>query len=46
MVQRCHEFTALAARPALMAAVLPVDASTEDIDVDVDLRFLDAFVGA
>lgn len=46
LAQRCHEFAALAARPALMKAVLPVDASSEDIDVDEALAFLQPFVAA
>ncbi len=44
LAQRCHELTALSARPGLIRGVLPVDASTEDIDVDVDMHFLDSFV--
>ena len=40
--QRVAELSALLARPALLRAVMPVDASTEDIEVD--LRFCDGFV--
>jgi len=42
--QRCYEFDALCANPALMREVLPYDASFEDIAVDPSLPFLDAFV--
>lgn len=42
--QRCYEFLTLVANPDLMEVALPVDASTEEIDIDVDLTFLDDFV--
>lgn len=42
--QRCAELTSLAARPALMRGVLPVDASTEDIDVDTGERSIEMAV--
>jgi AP-4 complex subunit epsilon-1 len=42
--QRCVEFQALSSRPQLMQRVLPVDASTEDIEVDVNMSFLNSFV--
>lgn len=42
--QRCLELTALLRAPDLMKEVLPVDASTEDIDIDEDLSFLDEYV--
>jgi len=45
LCQRCHEFGALvAAGPGLMRAVLPVDASCEDLEEDGKLAFLDNFV--
>lgn len=33
LAQRCNEFRELSRRPATMTTVLPVDASSEDIDV-------------
>eukprot|EP00566_Odontella_aurita_P004746 CAMPEP_0113548622 /NCGR_PEP_ID=MMETSP0015_2-20120614/12991_1 /TAXON_ID=2838 /ORGANISM="Odontella" /LENGTH=787 /DNA_ID=CAMNT_0000449263 /DNA_START=125 /DNA_END=2484 /DNA_ORIENTATION=+ /assembly_acc=CAM_ASM_000160 len=43
--QRCLEFQALlTTAPHLLGEVLPVDASCEDVDVDVDLPFLDSYV--
>ena len=42
--QRVHEISALIARPALLRVVLPTDASTEDVSVDDDMKFLDSFV--
>lgn len=42
--QRCLEVLALLQHSEVMADVLPVDASCEDIDVDESLSFLDAFV--
>ena len=42
--QRCEEFRHLANNMAAMRAVLPVDASCEDIEVDTDLSFLNGFV--
>lgn len=42
--QRCMEFKCLLQIPNTMVDVLPVDASCEDIEVDQDLSFLDAFV--
>jgi len=42
LAQRVAELKALLVRPQLMAAVLPYDASTED--VDASLNFLDSFV--
>jgi len=44
LAQRCIEFRHLTSRPGLMRAVLPVDASTEDIEVDVNMPFLNGFV--
>ena len=41
-LQRCVEFLQLLETPQLMERVLPVDASCEDIEVD--LGFLDRFV--
>jgi AP-4 complex subunit epsilon-1 len=42
--QRCLEFHALLSHASLMQAVLPVDASCEDLGESGDLPFLDAFV--
>ncbi|KDO29264.1 hypothetical protein SPRG_19925 [Saprolegnia parasitica CBS 223.65] len=42
--QRCLEYLAMHAHPALMATTYPVDASCEDLDVDSTLSFLQAFV--
>ena len=44
VAQRCNEFSSLLAASGTMAEVLPVDASCEDIDVDVDLSFLNWYV--
>ncbi|CAM9658749.1 unnamed protein product, partial [Discosporangium mesarthrocarpum] len=45
--QRCLEFIALAAEgPTAMAAVLPVDASCEDVEADENLSHLDGLVSA
>ena len=40
----CYEFSALVKDPALLGAVFPVDASCEDVEVDAEMSFLDAFV--
>lgn len=42
--QRCLEFKALLLRSNTMVDILPVDASCEDIEVDENLTFLQAFV--
>jgi AP-4 complex subunit epsilon-1 len=43
--QRCLEFQALlTTAPEYLGDILPVDASAEDVDVDVNLSFLDTFV--
>ncbi|KJE92386.1 epsilon-adaptin [Capsaspora owczarzaki ATCC 30864] len=42
--QRCLEFLALCDQPALMQAMLPVDSSCDDLEVDGSLSFLDKFV--
>ncbi|RHY08872.1 hypothetical protein DYB37_000512, partial [Aphanomyces astaci] len=42
--QRCLEYLALKPYPQLVARTHPVDASCEDLDVDVNLSFLQAFV--
>ncbi|CAN0334943.1 unnamed protein product [Ascophyllum nodosum] len=45
--QRCLEFLQLAREgPAAMAAVLPVDASCEDVEADENLSHLDGIVSA
>ncbi|CAN0508784.1 unnamed protein product, partial [Ectocarpus sp. 12 AP-2014] len=45
--QRCLEFLQLAREgPAAMAAVLPVDASCEDVEADENLSHLDGIVTA
>jgi AP-4 complex subunit epsilon-1 len=44
LAQRCYEFSALASKPHLMRAVLPIDASSEDLELDANLAFLDTFV--
>ncbi len=44
--QRCLEFATLLQSPAVMVAVLPVDASCEDLGVDESLSFLDTYVEA
>eukprot|EP00903_Cladosiphon_okamuranus_P015171 g14026.t1 len=45
--QRCLEFLQLAREgPAAMAAVLPVDASCEDVEADENLTHLDGIVSA
>lgn len=41
--QKCYEFRELARDPATMRVVLPVDASSEDLE-DPDFSFLDAYV--
>ncbi len=44
--QRCLEFQNMLTSAAnILPEVLPVDASCEDVDVDVNLMFLDRFVG-
>jgi len=44
--QRCLEFQSLlTTAPQVLAEVLPVDASAEDVQVDTNLSFLDGFVG-
>jgi AP-4 complex subunit epsilon-1 len=44
--QRCLEFQALlTTAPEYLGDLFPVDASAEDVDVDVNLAFLDGFVG-
>jgi AP-4 complex subunit epsilon-1 len=43
--QRCLEFQSLlTSAPHVLAQVLPVDASAEDVQVDVNLSFLDGYV--
>eukprot|EP01031_Cornospumella_fuschlensis_P036807 gene36807-44650_t len=42
--QRCLEVLALLRHPAVMAEILPVDASCEDIEVDEDMSFLNDYV--
>jgi AP-4 complex subunit epsilon-1 len=42
--QRCVEFATLLTHSGTMADVLPVDASCEDLEVDVNMGFLDGFV--
>jgi AP-4 complex subunit epsilon-1 len=43
--QRCLEFQAiLTICPTLLPEILPVDASAEDVDVDINLSFLDGYV--
>ena len=43
--QRCLEFqTMLTSAPHILGDVLPIDASCEDIQVNINLSFLDAFV--
>jgi len=43
--QRCLEFqTMLTSVPHILGDVLPIDASCEDIQVDINLSFLDTFV--
>ncbi|CAK0877962.1 unnamed protein product [Prorocentrum cordatum] len=42
--QRCYEFEQLRQTQPLMKKVLPYDASCEDITVNTDLSFLNAFV--
>lgn len=42
--QRCLEFQALlTTAPQYLGDILPVDASAEDVDVDINLSFLDGF---
>jgi AP-4 complex subunit epsilon-1 len=43
--QRCLEFEVLANNVSMLRVVLPKDASMEDVEVDIDLSFLDNFVG-
>eukprot|EP00560_Eucampia_antarctica_P005012 CAMPEP_0197836918 /NCGR_PEP_ID=MMETSP1437-20131217/30458_1 /TAXON_ID=49252 ORGANISM="Eucampia antarctica, Strain CCMP1452" /NCGR_SAMPLE_ID=MMETSP1437 /ASSEMBLY_ACC=CAM_ASM_001096 /LENGTH=499 /DNA_ID=CAMNT_0043443489 /DNA_START=103 /DNA_END=1602 /DNA_ORIENTATION=- len=44
--QRCLEFQNMLTSAAnILGEVLPVDASCEDVDVDINLEFLDGFVG-
>ena len=44
--KRCLEFqTILTTAPHLLREVFPVDASLEDMDVGMNLNFMDAFVG-
>ena len=44
--QRCLEFQNMLTSAAnILPEVLPVDASCEDVDVDINLMFLDRFVG-
>ncbi|KAL7554065.1 hypothetical protein ACHAWF_017454 [Thalassiosira exigua] len=44
--RRCLEFqTILTQAPQLLGEIFPVDASLEDVDVDVNLSFLDGLVG-
>mmetsp|Transcript_10958 Transcript_10958/g.20040 ORF Transcript_10958/g.20040 Transcript_10958/m.20040 type:complete len:1079 (+) Transcript_10958:198-3434(+) len=44
--RRCLEFqTILTQAPHLLGEVFPVDASLEDVDVDMNLSFMDAIVG-
>ena len=40
----CYEFGALLKDPTLLGSVFPVDASCEDVEVDAEMSFLDAFV--
>eukprot|EP01137_Pigoraptor_chileana_P031775 Opistho-2@20145 len=42
--QRCRELLELSEDMGVMATMLPVDASCEDLEVDPDLGFLDHFV--
>ncbi|RHY34168.1 hypothetical protein DYB32_004180 [Aphanomyces invadans] len=42
--QRCLEYLALKPFPELLVRTHPVDASCEDLDVDVNLSFLQSFV--
>ena len=42
--QRCYELLRLRQQPAVMSRVLPLDSSSEDMEVDVDLSFLTGFV--
>jgi len=42
--QRCYELMELLDDTNLMSEVLPMDASTEDLEADEDLSFLDDFV--
>ena len=44
--RRCIEFQGLlTSAPHLLSEILPIDASCEDVQVDVNLNFLDSFVG-
>jgi AP-4 complex subunit epsilon-1 len=43
--QRCLEFQGILTNtPDLLAEIFPVDASAEDVDVDINLSFLDGYV--
>ena len=42
--QRCSELVELSQDFAVMQAVLPLDSSCEDLEVDSSLSFLDGFV--
>lgn len=42
--QRCLEILRLREQPAVMARVLPLDSSSEDMEVDNSLSFLNAYV--
>lgn len=45
--QRCLEFQALlTTAPQYLSEILPVDASAEDVEVDINLSFLDGFCQA
>lgn len=46
LAQRCGEFRILASRPDILRAVMPVDASCEDVEMEGDegLAFLDGWV--
>ena len=43
--QRCLEFQSILVKcPQLLSEIFPVDASAEDVDVDINLSFLDGYV--
>lgn len=42
--QRCYELLALRQQPQIMRRVLPLDSSSEDLEVDPNLNFLSGFV--
>eukprot|EP00004_Rigifila_ramosa_P013967 TRINITY_DN3136_c0_g1_i1.p1 TRINITY_DN3136_c0_g1~~TRINITY_DN3136_c0_g1_i1.p1 ORF type:complete len:1175 (-),score=295.81 TRINITY_DN3136_c0_g1_i1:102-3452(-) len=44
LMQRCHEILALTQNMATMRAVLPIDGSCEDLEMDDRLSFLNSFV--